>query len=137
MIFYVDGSRSSLGCQIAITDIEGSPICIEYLGENLTNIELEYEAILGACIRADENSKIFTDCEICVKQIQNTYKVKNKKFMVYLDKIRPLIKEKNIIVEWVSRDANLAGYILENKVDKAARERVSKRKNKNICNETI
>jgi len=128
MIFYVDGSKSLLGCQIAITDVEGSPICIEYLGENLTNIELEYEAILGACIRADDKSIIFTDCEICVKQISSEYKVKNKKFMVYLNKIRPLVKEKNITIEWVSRDANLAGYILENKVTKASRERVSKKR---------
>lgn len=129
MIFYVDGSKSTLGCQIAITDIEGSPICIEYLEENLTNIELEYEAILAACIRADDKSRIFTDCEICVKQINNLYKVKNKKFMVYLNKIRPLVKEKNISIEWVSRNANLAGYILENKVTKASRERVNKKKN--------
>lgn len=127
MIFYVDGSKSTLGCQIAITDIEGSPICIEYLEENLTNIELEYEAILAACIRANDNSRIFTDCEICVKQINNLYKVKNKKFMVYLNKIRPLVKEKKISIEWVSRNANLAGYILENKVTKASRERVKKK----------
>lgn len=129
MIFYVDGSNSLLGCQIAITDVEGSPICIEYLGENLTNIELEYEAILGAVLRSDENSIIFTDCKHCVKQIYNEYKVKNEKFVTYLDKIRPLVKEKNIKIEWISRDANLAGYILESRINKATRKRINKKKN--------
>lgn len=129
MIFYVDGSKSSLGCQIAITDVEGSVICTEYLGEDLTNIDLEYEAILAAAIRSDKDSRIFTDCKLCVKQIEGDYVVNLDKFNVYLNKIRPLVKEHNISIEWIPREANLAGYILESKVINETRKR--KKLNKN------
>lgn len=126
MLYYVDGSKSQLGCQIAITDIEGNLIRQEYTAENLTSNELEYEAILVAASLAQDNAIILSDSNLCVQQVNGTYQIKQPRLKPYADKVKKLITEKNITLKWISRDANLAGHVLEKTVKQNVRERSKK-----------
>lgn len=123
MLYYVDGSKSQVGCQIAVTDIEGTLLKQEFLGEGLTNNELEYEAILVAASIAPENATILSDSNLCVQQVNGAFQIKQPRLKPYADKVKALITSKKLTLKWIPREANLAGHLLEKIVKNNARER--------------
>lgn len=126
MIYYADASKSSLGCQILVTDIAGNLLINTFLESELTNNELEYYAILYAINKAENGATIYSDSNLCVQQINGNFKIKNARLKPFAEQIKRKIKDKQIKIEWISREANLAGHILEKMVKKKTRE-----KNKN------
>lgn len=123
MIYYADGSKSLMGSQIAVTDIAGNLLINVFLDINLTNNELEYYAILYACNLAENNSTIYSDSNLCVQQINGSFKIKKTDFKMFIDSIKNKIKEKNLKIDWISRDANLAGHLLEKIVKRHTKQR--------------
>lgn len=123
MIYYADGSKSSMGCQIAVTDIAGNLLVNVFLDLNLTNNELEYYAILYAANLAENNSTIYSDSNLCVQQINGSFKIKKLDLKPFVEKIKTKVVEKNLKIEWISRNANLAGHLLEKIVKRHTKQR--------------
>lgn len=75
-----------------LTDSEDKTVgeVCKYLGDNLTNNQAEYQALILALKGAKEKGatrlKIFADSELMVKQVRGEYRVKN-------DGIKPLHQE--------------------------------------------
>lgn len=123
MTYYTDGSKSSMGCKIAVTDEAGNLLYGKDFEEDLTNNELEYEGIVACLELCANDDLILTDAKLCVEQVKGNYEIKKKNLEPYVLKIREIIKDKNIKIEWISREENPAGKFLEKQVKANARKR--------------
>lgn len=102
-------------CGIYIKYIEGSKygaICEVCQGMK-TNNELEYYAVLSALELAKDGDIIYSDSQLVVNQIAGTYKLKAENLREFYDKIIYLLKEKKVTIQWVPREENVAGIVVE------------------------
>lgn len=83
------GNPGPAGAGAVLTDMAGqivAEVC-RYLGDEMTNNQAEYHALLlalgEACAKGATRVAIFADSELMVRQIQGEYRVKN-------DGIKPL-----------------------------------------------
>lgn len=113
MLIYVDGSLSSLGGQIAVSDQDENLIINKKFRKKLTNNELEYEAILTGLSLAKEEDTICSDSKLCVEQINGNFKIKQEHLKPYAGNAKKLLEEKKCLIVWVPREKNPAGKILE------------------------
>jgi len=127
-VYYVDGSSSALGDQIAITDKDGNLILNKKFRKKLTNNELEYEAILAALKIADAKDTIISDSKLCVEQIVGNFKIKKEHLKPYAEKAKTILEAKPVSIIWKPREENLAGHFLEKLVKANARKRNKKSK---------
>lgn len=127
MIYYADGSKSSMGSQIVVTDIAGNLLIKMFLEPELTSNEIEYYALIVAANKAEPNAKIFSDSELCIRQINDTYKIRKKNLQKLAELLRKKKVEKNLTFEWISREANLAGHILEKIIRKHTKNKQLKK----------
>lgn len=115
LIYFVDGA--GFNGQL-------SKICIAksyadydftYFTDNYTNNEIEYLAIIKCMQKRDfkKNSIIYSDSLLCVNQLNGKYKVKNERLIHYYDIAKKLKDSKNATIEWISREKNIAGKLLE------------------------
>ena len=128
MLIYVDGSLSSLGAQIAVSDSEENLIINKKFRKKLTNNELEYEAILAGLLLAKEEDTICSDSKLCVEQINGNFKIKQDHLKPYAENAKKLLEEKKCLIIWVPRDKNPAGKILERVVKEGTRQRLKNKK---------
>lgn len=116
MIYYVDGSTSSLGNYICITDNKGNILLFKKLKRDrkLSSNETEYEAMIEVLKMAIDKDTIFSDSLLCVSHITGKWKVKQNHLIPYRDEAQKILKTKpNINLLWVERGSNLAGQHLE------------------------
>ncbi len=99
---------------VVVTDTGGKILVEEWVGDK-TNNEGELIAITRAAKRAGRDAVILSDSDLAVKWVNMQYGTK-------IDRLKPLIydaaiavRKKNITVEWVSREKNLAGKYIEEK----------------------
>lgn len=128
MIFFVDGSSSFIGNQIAIMDKDGNLILNKKFRKEMTNNELEYEAILHATELAEKDDVILSDSKLCVEQIIGTFKIRQEHLKPYAHKARKTLESKPLTIKWIPREENLAGKFLEKQVKSNARKRNKKSK---------
>ena len=96
---FVDGAPNSQGsgAGLILTSLNG--IDVEYalrLGFQASNNEAEYEAIivglnLAHFMEADQ-LEICSDSQLVVKQIEDSYETKGEKMILFLKKVRELLK---------------------------------------------
>jgi ribonuclease HI len=98
----------------------GFAVCFEnelikkvYDEKNRTNNEAEYEAVIYALRLADRNDEIYTDSMLVVQQGNGNWKVKEERLIVYVEKVKMLLKEKECKLLWIKRDYNKAGKYFE------------------------
>ena len=96
------GNPGLSGAGAVLSDTEGKVVgeVCKYLGDNLTNNQAEYRALILALGLAVEKGgthlKVFADSELMVKQINGEYRVKN-------EGIKPLHQEiKKLLTNFVS-----------------------------------
>lgn len=114
MKIYVDGSGwNGKSCAYAIL-IKGTntPFVIEYKTKMTCN-EMEYLAVLEGCKVANEGDIILTDSQLISNQVYGRWKINKERLKVFVGKIRELMQEKRLSVDWISREKNLAGKLLE------------------------
>ena len=96
----VDGAVNSQesGARLILTSLEG--IDIEYalrFGFRASNNEAEYEAIIVGLNLAHsmevDQLKVCSDSQLVIKKIEDTYKAKGKKMVLYLKKVRELMRK--------------------------------------------
>ena len=97
---YVDGAANAqgIGAGLILTSPEG--IDIEYalrFGFQASNNEAEYEAVIAGLNLAHsmevEHLVVCSDSQLVVKKIEDTYEVKCEKMILYLKKVRELLKK--------------------------------------------
>lgn len=126
MKIWIDGaSRGNPGESGAGVVIEESDGCVvdeisEYLGDNLTNNQSEYFALINAlefCVNQGFNEvRIFSDSELLVKQMNGEYDVNSENILNLYEKARSLeSKFSEIEYNHVPRNENEAADSLANK----------------------
>lgn len=114
LIFHTDGFHNKRACGYVIATGEKFKIR-EFPPDKFTSNECEYLGILDVCLNCENDTTIFSDSKLVVEQTTNHWRVKKKHLEFYVSKIKDLIKAKNISIQWVPRDLNLAGVFIEKK----------------------
>lgn len=110
---YVDGSGfNGFESKFCIVFEDGKSE-IKTFKVNRSNNEMEYEAVIYALEKCDKNSIIYTDSQLVINQVQGNWKVKQNHLLPLMLKAHNLLVNKNAELEYISRDRNLAGNLLE------------------------
>ena len=83
----------------------------EYLGDNLTNNQAEYRALIMAIAEAKRlgatKLQMFADSELMVKQICGEYRVKNEGIKPLFQEVMSLLRDVNkYTIDYVPREKN-------------------------------
>lgn len=111
MRVYCDGSGwngESSGYAI-VFDSDTKPILIRN-GENKTNNEREYEAVIEAA-KMSFQAEIVTDSQLVVNQVNGSWKVKEIRLLHLCREAQRLIRENQCTLKWVRREENKAGFL--------------------------
>ena len=96
----VDGASNAQGsgAGLILTSLEG--IDIEYalrFGFRTSNNEAEYEAVIAGLNLAHslevDQLEVYSDSQLVVRKIEDTYKAKSERMILYLRKVRDLLKK--------------------------------------------
>lgn len=83
----------------------------------VTNNVGEYRAVLWAVrvsVSAQELVTVFTDSKLVVEQSNGRWKCRKSHLVSYCDEVKRLLRQyPHIRLEWVSREGNPAGKVLE------------------------
>ena len=131
----VDGAANAQGsgAGLILTSPEG--IDIEYaliFGFRASNNEAEYEAIIARLNLAHsmevDQLEVCSNSQLVIKQIEDTYEAKGEKMVLYLKKVRELLR-KSVLVQFrhISRAENSRADALE-KLATASQEDLNKLK---------
>ena len=128
----VDGASNAQGsgAGLILTSPEG--IDIEYalrFGFHTSNNEAEYEAVIAGFNLAHslevDRLEVCSDSQLVVRQIEDTYKAKSERMILYLQKVRELLKKFVLVqVKHVPRTGNSRADALE-KLPTASQEDLS------------
>ena len=96
----VDGATNAQGSGASLILISPDGIDVEYalrFGFQASNNEVEYEAVIAGLnlthsMEADQ-LQISNDSQLVVKQIEDSYEAKGEKMILYLKKVRELLKK--------------------------------------------
>ena len=110
----VDGASNAQGsgAGLILTSPEG--IDIEYalgFGFHASNNEAEYEAVIAGLNLAHslevDQLEVYSDSQLVVRQIEDTYEAKSERMILYLQKIRDLLKKFVLVqVKHVPKEEN-------------------------------
>ena len=96
---FVDGASNAQesGAGLILTSPEGIDIeCALRFGFHTSNNEAEYEAVIAGLNLAHSlevnQLEVYTDSQLVVKQIEDTYEAKSERMILYLQKVRDLLK---------------------------------------------
>ncbi|MGA2623939.1 MAG: ribonuclease HI family protein [Bacteroidota bacterium] len=115
------GNPGESGIGILLKDDAGNVLYSgsDYIGK-ATNNKAEYRALIACLNKAKETGckklVVHSDSELMVRQIQGTYKVRNKDLRQFVDEVRRLLKDASFefsIVQ-VSREENRDADLLAN-----------------------
>lgn len=108
---YVDGSGGANSRFIIAIDT-GNVIEVE-VDNRKTNNEIEYMAVIEAFKYAKDGDTIFSDAMVVVNQIKGIFSCKKKHLFKYYMKARKLYTTRKVNLQWIPREENLAGKLLE------------------------
>ena len=120
-IYYSDGSGWN-GESSGVAYGEEGAIIISIDKINRTNNETEYEALIMAMEHAEKYDHIRVDSQLVKNQTELVWRCNLEHLRILRDKARTLMLSKEITIEWVRREKNLAGIQLE-KVIKGGRSK--------------
>jgi ribonuclease HI len=113
MKIYADGAGwNGKVSRIAVVFSDGEEEVRES-DEPRTNNEAEYYAVIRACILADRNDTVLTDSMLVFSQANRKFKIHTERLRPLCNKVRKLMKEKDLEIKWVARRGNKAGKLLE------------------------
>ena len=96
----VDGALNAQGSRAGLILTSPEGIDIEYalrFGFHTSNNEAEYEAViaglnLALSLEVDQ-LEVYSDSQLVVRQIEDTYEAKSERMILYLQKVRDLLKK--------------------------------------------
>lgn len=114
MNYWADGGLR----HICVTDEDGNVYLENITG---TNNENEYRAMIKALKLAQKGDTIFADSQLIVNQLTKNWKVHAVHLLPFYSEAMKL--KSGINIEWVPRDENRAGWILEGMVGNYKKEK--------------
>ena len=97
---FVDGASNTQGNRAGLILTSPEGIDIEYalrFGFHTSNNEAEYEAIIAGLNLAHslevDQLEVYSDSQLVVRQIEDTYEAKSERMILYLQKVRDLLKK--------------------------------------------
>ena len=110
----VDGASNAQGSAVGLILTSPEGIDIEYalrFGFHTSNNEVEYEAVITGLNLAHslevDHLEVYSDSQLVVRQIEDTYEAKSERMILYLQKVRDLLKKFVLVqVRHVSRAEN-------------------------------
>ena len=91
--------------------------CIVPYSKAVTNNVGEYRAVILALEEAHRWSikqvELLTDSQLVVEQVKGNWKVRHKHLLPLRDRVKELLTALNGTLEWIPREENLAGKVLE------------------------
>lgn len=126
IVVWIDGASrgnpGQAGIGVLIQNNEGETLneISEYLGDDKTNNQAEYSALIKALESCKElgvkNVKVLSDSELVVKQMKNQYRVRSEKIKNLHKKAKRLESEfQEVAYNHVSREKNSIADNLANK----------------------
>lgn len=107
------GNPGPAGAGAVLTDPEGKVVgeVCRYLGDEMTNNQAEYRALLLALAEAKEKGatrlRIYADSELMVRQLRGEYKVKDKSLKPLFEDARGLLRGFGTYeIEYIPREKN-------------------------------
>ena len=95
----VDGASNAQGSGVGLILTSPEGIDVEYalrFGFHASNNEAEYEAVIAGLNLAHslevDQLEVHSDSQLVVRQIEDTYEAKSEKMVLYLQKVRDLLK---------------------------------------------
>lgn len=107
MTYFCDASPSKL---CVVESDTGKVFFEDFKG---TNNEAEYAAMILCLEKANEGDTIYADSQLVVSQLTKGWKVHSANLYPFYKKAMELYRNKKVTIEWVSRDNNEAGWLLE------------------------
>ena len=111
---FVDGASNAQGsgAGLILTSPEG--VDIEYalrFGFHTSNNEAEYETVIAGLNLAHslevDQLEVYSDSQLVVRQIEDTYEAKSERMILYLQKVRDLLKKFVLVqIKHVPREEN-------------------------------
>ena len=96
----VDGASNAQGSEAGLILTSPEGIDIEYaliFGFHTSNNEAEYEAVIAGLNLAHslevDQLEVYNDSQLVVRQIEDTYEAKSERMILYLQKVRDLLKK--------------------------------------------
>ena len=96
----VDGASNAQGSGAGLILTSPKGIDIEYalrFGFYMSNNEAEYEAVIAGLNLAHslevDQLEVYSDSQLVVRQIEDTYEAKSERMILYLQKVRDLLKK--------------------------------------------
>ena len=96
----VDGASNAQGSEAGLILTSPEGIDIEYalrFGFHTSNNEAEYEAVIAGLNLAHslevDQLEVYSDSQLVVRQIEDTYEAKSERMILYLQKVRDLLKK--------------------------------------------
>lgn len=114
MDIYVDGSGwNGKESRFAVA-LENGRNHIGRLAEPKTNNEMEYTALIHALENhAQSGDQILTDSQLLVGHLTKGWKVTKPHLFPLVQHSKALLAAKKATLEWMPREQNLAGHLLE------------------------
>lgn len=120
LTFYCDAGVKNNGqfgkqeAVIVVTNSEGKVLIEKQIGDK-TNNEGELNCIIEAAKIAPKGALVLSDSNLAVKLIKLDWTTKIDRLKLPTYDAIVLLKKKEIKIEWISRDKNLAGHYIEEK----------------------
>ena len=96
----VDGASNAQGSEAGLILTSPKGIDIEYalkFGFHTSNNEAKYEAVIAGLNLANslevDQLEVYSDSQLVVRQIEDTYEAKSERMILYLQKVRDLLKK--------------------------------------------
>jgi ribonuclease HI len=113
MRIWTDGSGwNGRKCEYAVV-FEDGRVIRELFQTKCTNNEMEYAGLLRALKECKEGDQIITDSQLLVGHVTKRWKVNKDHLRPLVDEAKRLLAEKKATLEWVGRDQNKAGILIE------------------------
>ncbi len=110
---FVDGSGWNGRVARFIIAIDDGEVFETRIEKRMTNNEIEYLAVIEAFKYAKDGDVIFSDSKVVVNQIKGIFACKKKHLFKSYMRARQLYNTRKVKLQWVSREENLAGKLLE------------------------
>ena len=130
---FIDGAANAQGsgAGLFLTSLEGIDIESALIfGFRASNNEAEYEVVIAGLNLAHsievDQLEVCSDSQLVVKQIEDTYEAKGEKMILYLKKVRELLRKFMLVqVRHIPRAENSRAYALA-KLATASQEDLNK-----------
>jgi ribonuclease HI len=119
MTIYFDGSGESNkwgGAYCYAYDMDNYAFRMFDIEGTFTNNEMEYLSFIQAANHAGYGDILIGDSKLVINQLNGSFQVKEPKLKILNILAKNLVNRKSLKLQWVGRENNIAGKVLEQKL---------------------